>query len=137
MPIYIIAYITTVLVFFAIDFVWLGFVAKDFYRAQMDSLMKDEFNMPVAAGFYLLYVIGIVYFAVNPALAEGDWTRALINGALFGFFAYATYDLTNLAVLKDWPVTVTLADMAWGTFITGVSALGGYYLTSYFTQVAG
>ena len=126
---YIIAYIATVIVFFAIDFIWLGFVAKDFYQDQMGSLMKEQFNMPVAAGFYLLYVIGIVYFAVMPAFNDGTWTLALINGALFGFLAYATYDLTNLAVLRNWPVTVTIVDMAWGTFITAASATGGFFIT--------
>jgi uncharacterized membrane protein len=129
MPTPIIAYIATVIVFFAIDFVWLGFVAKDLYQNQIGFLLKDQFNMPVAAGFYFMYVIGIVYFAVNPALQVGDWKLALLNGALFGFFAYATYDLTNLATLKDWPVKVVLVDIAWGAFITGVSATGGCFIS--------
>ena len=134
MPVSLIAYLSTVVVFFAIDFVWLNFVAQKFYNAQMDDLLKESFNMPVAAGFYLVYIVGIVIFAINPALKSGAWTTALIYGALFGFFCYVTYDLTNLSTMKGFPPLVAVVDIAWGTFITGVSATLGFYLTQLFTK---
>lgn len=134
MPVSLIAYLSTVVVFFAIDFVWLNFVAQKFYNAQMGDLLKESFNMPVAAGFYLIYIVGIVIFAINPALKSGAWTTALIYGALFGFFCYVTYDLTNLSTMKGFPPLVAVVDIAWGTFITGVSATLGFYLTQLFTK---
>jgi uncharacterized membrane protein len=123
---YLVAYIATAVVFFAVDFVWLGVVAKAFYRDRLGALMAEQVNMPVAGLFYLVFVAGIVIFAVAPALAEGSWTRALLFGALFGFFAYGTYDMTNLATLRDWPAIVSVVDMAWGTALTGLSATAGY-----------
>ncbi|MAF68658.1 MAG: hypothetical protein CMH25_04855 [Micavibrio sp.] len=134
MPVSLIAYLSTVVVFFAIDFVWLNFVAQKFYNAQMGDLLKESFNMPVAAGFYLVYIVGIVIFAINPALKSGAWTTALLYGALFGFFCYATYDLTNLSTMKGFPPLVAVVDIAWGAFITGVSATFGFYLTQLFTK---
>mgnify|MGYP000456923249 FL=1 len=134
MPVSLIAYLSTVVVFFAIDFVWLNFVAQKFYNAQMGDLLKDSFNLPVAAGFYLVYIVGIVIFAINPALKSGAWTTALLYGALFGFFCYATYDLTNLSTMKGFPPLVAVVDIAWGAFITGVSATLGFYLTQLFTK---
>lgn len=129
MIVLIIAYLCTAGVFLAIDFLWLGFVAKNFYANQLDHLMADQVSFAVAGGFYLVYAIGIVIFAVAPALENGQWTHALLYGALFGFFAYATYDFTNQATLKDWPVIVTIVDVSWGTFITGISATAGFFLT--------
>lgn len=126
---YIIAYICTAVIFLTIDFVWLGFVAKDLYFNQLGHLMLDKVNFPIAAGFYLMYAIGIVIFAVAPALNNGQWTTALIYGALFGFFAYATYDFTNMATLKDWPVLISIIDIAWGTVLTGTSATLGFFLS--------
>lgn len=126
---YFVAYFCTALVFLTIDFIWLGVIAKDLYFSQLGHLMKEKVNMPIAAGFYLLYAIGIVIFAVGPALQNNQWSYALIYGALFGFFAYATYDFTNMATLKGWPYTLSLIDIAWGTFITGTSATAGFWLT--------
>lgn len=126
---YLVAYLATAIVFFAIDFVWLGTVATKFYRDGIGHLMADDVNFAAAGGFYLIYVSGIVFFAVAPALAGGGWKVALLYGALFGFFCYATYDFTNLATLRDWPLYVSLVDLAWGTFLTGTAAIGGYALT--------
>ena len=95
-------------------------------------LHPDEVNFAVAGAFYTVYVVGIVIFAVSPALKSGNWQDALIYGLLFGFFAYATYDFTNLATLRDWPVVVTLVDVTWGTFVTGVSAWAGYMVARNF-----
>ena len=129
---YLIAYGATMLVFFAIDFVWLGVVAKDFYRERLGALMLEQVNLPVAAVFYLIYIVGIVVFAVSPALQAGSWKTALMLGGLFGFIAYGTYDVTNLATLRGWPVSVVIVDMTWGTVLTGVSAALGYAITRYF-----
>ena len=115
-----------------VDLVWLGFVAKDFYRSSIGHLMGDGFNLPAAFAFYLIYTAGILMFAVNPALDAGGWMKAAMLGVAFGFFAYATYDLTNMATLKDWPLGITLADMAWGSIVTGIAATVGYSVASRF-----
>lgn len=123
---YLAAYIVTAVIFLFIDFLWLGYIAKSFYFSRLGDLLLDKPNLAVAAVFYAVYVIGVVIFAVGPALQSGTWKTALIYGALFGFFCYATYDMTNLATLKGWPVTVAVVDVIWGTVLTGVSALLGY-----------
>lgn len=133
MKTHVIAYLATAAVFLAVDAVWLGFVMRDFYRGQLGDLMSPNPSLGVAAVFYLLYVIGVIYFAVGPALASGQWTTALVSGALFGFFAYATYDLTNLATLRGYPVALAMTDLAWGTALTGFAATCGYFITRAFT----
>lgn len=129
---YGIAYAATATTFLLVDLVWLGLVAKGFYRANIGALLADEINIPAAVTFYLVYIVGIVIFAIAPAFESGSWRASLIMGALFGFFAYATYDMTNLATLRDWPVTVVVVDMAWGTFLTGLSATAGFFAAKYF-----
>ena len=126
------AYAVALIVFFLVDLVWLGFVAKDFYRASIGHLMGGGFNIPAAIAFYLIYIAGMFFFAVNPALEAGVWQKAFTLGAALGFFCYATYDLTNLATLKDWPLGITLADMAWGTVLSGIVATVGYSVASRF-----
>lgn len=123
------AYIFTAIIFLILDFIWLGFVARDFYFTALKELMKEKPDMLIAAVFYLVYAVGIVIFAVNPALNEGEWKTALIYGALFGFFCYATYDFTNMATLRGWPVKVSVVDIIWGVFITSASATSSYFLT--------
>jgi uncharacterized membrane protein len=124
------AYFLTLLIFLIIDFVWLKYVAKNFYARHLAHLMRERFNFAVAGGFYLVYVAGIVYFAVIPALDGGLWHIAVLNGTLLGLIAYGTYDLTNLATLKDWPAIVSVVDLAWGGVLTGTTALLGYYVTT-------
>lgn len=117
-------YFITLFVFLGIDSVWLGFVAPRFYRAQIGHLMADTANLLAAGIFYLLFVGAMVYFVVEPALRVGTVLDALIRGGLFGLATYATYDLTNLATLRDWPLLVTVVDMVWGTILTaGTSAV--------------
>ncbi len=123
---WIIAYIATGVAFLGIDAVWLSFAANRLYRPQIGGLMRDTFGVPPAALFYLVYIGGILFFAVAPALASGRWTAALLRGAVLGFVAYATYDLTNQATLKGWSSTVTIADLCWGTFLTGAAASVGF-----------
>ncbi len=117
-------------VFFAIDMVWLGLVAKDFYRGQIGTLMKSDVNWTAAIIFYLIFILGLVVFVITPAVERGSWTHALLFGALFGFVCYATYDLTNLAVAKDWPLLVTIVDMAWGAVLAASISTVTYFIAS-------
>ena len=129
---YIIAYAATLIAFFAIDMIWLGSVAKDFYAAQLGDRLGGP-RWGVAIGFYCLYIAGIVLFAVKPGIETGSVMTAAMWGALFGFFCYATYDLTNLATLKDWPAKVALVDIPWGTFLTASCAAAGAWAALKFT----
>jgi uncharacterized membrane protein len=115
-------------VFFAIDMLWLGLVAKNFYKNQIGFLMKSEINWGAAILFYLVFIVGLVLFVIAPALEKDSWTHAVIFGALFGFITYATYDLTNLATLKDWPLLVTVVDLAWGTALGTLVSLISYFI---------
>lgn len=128
---YFAAYMVTAIVFLGLDFVWLSKIAKNFYFDRLGHLLMDRPNLGAAAAFYAVYVIGIVIFAVAPALRDDSAATALVYGALFGFFAYATYDMTNYATLRDWPLGVAVADIAWGTCLTGVSALLGFLGTRF------
>lgn len=123
-------YILTVPVFFLVDMTWLGLVAQRFYQGQIGYLLGPV-NWPAAIIFYLLYIVGIIIFAVTPALTSGHWQTALLYGALFGFFAYGTYDLTNLATVKDWPLLITVVDMAWGVVLTGTVATASYIISTF------
>jgi len=104
-------------VFFVIDMFWLVLVAKKFYQSQIGFLMKPDINWLAAIIFYLLFITGLVIFVISPAVEKHSWVHALIFGALFGLITYATYDLTNLATLKDWPLLVTVVDLIWGTVL--------------------
>ena len=116
------AYVVTLVAFAAIDAVWLGTMAGRVYRPLIGDILLDGFRIGPAIAFYLLYAVGLVVFAVAPALKGGGVASALGFGALFGFFAYATYDLTNFATLRNWGLTITLVDLAWGTFVSGVAS---------------
>ncbi len=115
-------------VFFAIDMIWLGLVAKNFYRAQIGALMKPEVNWTAAIVFYLIFIAGLVVFVISPAVEKASWKHALLFGALFGLVCYATYDLTNLAVAKDWPLLVTVIDMIWGTVLAASVSVVTYFI---------
>ena len=119
------AYAGTMIVMVLLDMLWLGFIAKPIYQQGIGHLMADTPNVPVAVLFYALFGLGLVVFAVLPAGPAPSWGKTLGLAALFGFFAYATYDLTNLATLRQWPVGLSLIDIAWGTCISAVSAAGG------------
>ena len=128
---FIYVYLITIPVFFLIDMAWLGFIAPKFYQAQIGFLL-GPINWTAAALFYLIYIAGIVVFAVQPALMTGSLGKAVLLGAFFGFVAYATYDLTNLATVRDWPILVVVVDMIWGTVLTGAVAAASYYLSKIF-----
>jgi len=117
-------------VFFAIDMVWLGVVAKNFYAKQIGHLMKTDVNWIAAIIFYLIFIVGLVVFVITPAMEKGSWTHALLFGALFGFVCYATYDLTNLAVAKDWPLLVTIVDLIWGAVLASAVSTITYLIAT-------
>ena len=129
---YAIAYVSTMAVFLAIDAVWLTTMASRLYRRHIGDLLADAFNPAPAVLFYLIYAVGIVVFAVVPALGNGRWVTALTHGALLGFVAYAAYDLTNHATLRGWPVVITVIDICWGTLLTAVAAAAGFLVARYF-----
>ena len=123
----IVPYLTSLLVFAGIDFIWLGFIAHGYYRSQIGHLIADKINLPAGIAFYLVYVAGLTIFAVQPALAAGPM-KGFMLGALFGLFCYATYDLTNLATLKNWPLPLSFIDMAWGAVLSGAAAAAGTWV---------
>jgi uncharacterized membrane protein len=123
---YGIAYVSTAIVFLGIDAVWLTLAAQRLYRPLIGDMLLERFNPLPALLFYVVYITGIVVFAVSPAFNTGRWTTATLHGALLGFFAYATYDLTNQATLRNWPAAVTVADLCWGTALTAFAATAGY-----------
>lgn len=125
---YVVAYIATAVVFLGLDALWLSKVALGMYRQELGSLLLDRPNLVIAGAFYLLYVGGIVILAISPALAEGNWIKALLLGAVLGLVAYGTYDITNLSTLKGWSTSLALIDIAWGTALTAVSATIGYWV---------
>lgn len=117
-------YLTTLIIFLGLDSVWLIKIAPNFYKTHIGHLMASSPKLLPAAIFYLLNVVGLLVFVLTPALRQDSLAKAIILGVLYGFFTYATYDLTNLATLKDWPLVVTLVDILWGTTLSGaVSAI--------------
>jgi uncharacterized membrane protein len=125
-------YLIAVIVFFAIDMLWLGIIAKNFYQNQIGSLMKKDISWTAAIIFYLLFVGGVVFFAINPAIQENSWIQALYLGALFGFITYMTYDLTNLATLKNWPLKLAIVDILWGTVLATLVSTVTYSIVTKF-----
>ncbi len=121
-------YLIALPVFFAIDMVWLGLVAKNFYRQQIGFLMKPDVNWTAAIIFYLLFIGGLVAFVISPAFLKQSWVHALLYGAFFGLVTYATYDLTNLATVKDWPILVTVVDLIWGTVLAASVSVVTYII---------
>jgi uncharacterized membrane protein len=127
---YAAAYLFTGIAFALIDSVWLRTMYTRLYQPELgEVLMRGGFRLGPAVAFYLLYIAGMLIFAVVPALSDGRWQTALVQGALLGFFCYATYDLTNMATLKVWSMKVTIFDMIWGTVLTGSASLAGWWVT--------
>ena len=123
---YLKLYLLTIPVFFLVDLIWLGYVAKRFYRSNLDFILSPDVNWPAAISFYLIYIVGILFFAVAPALERESLTRALLWGGLYGFFTYATYDLTNMALIKGWPLKIVVVDIAWGIVLCAVVAASSF-----------
>jgi uncharacterized membrane protein len=131
---YLVGYGVAAIVMLALDATWLTLMANSFYRRLIGDIMLDGFRPAPAVAFYLLYLCGVVIFAVHPAFATGKWTTAAVFGALLGLLAYATYDLTNQATLKSWSTLVTLVDMAWGCVLTAIVATLAYFAAAPFTR---
>jgi uncharacterized membrane protein len=118
----------TFISFMIIDLLWLGVIARSFYRAQIGFLMKGRVNWIAAVLFYVLYIVGLLFFVIHPALAKTSWRDALLVGLFYGFVTYMTYDLTNLATLRDWPLLLTVVDILWGTVLCGATSISSYVL---------
>ena len=123
---YAASYLGTLATFAIADSIWLGAMLGRLYRPAMGDMLRQGVNLPPAILFYLFYPVGLVFFAVNPALKSESWTTAALYGALFGLFSYGTYDLTNYATLRHWTMQLTVADMAWGTVLGALAASAGY-----------
>lgn len=126
-------YFVSLLVFLIIDGLWLAIIAKNFYAKYLGFLMSKTPNLVAAGIFYLIYILGLVVLVLSPALQKNSLFLAIATGALFGLCAYATYDLTNLATIKDWPLLITLVDLVWGTFVSGaVAGISYLIITKWF-----
>jgi uncharacterized membrane protein len=130
------AYASTAASMLALDAVWLSTMAERLYRPELGDLLAEDFRAAPAMAFYVLYIFGVTRFAALPALRDGGWRKALLDGALLGLVAYGTYDLTNEATLRRWPFVVTAFDLLWGAFLTGVSAVAGYFAARRVTSSA-
>ena len=120
-------YLAVAVALFALDMVWLRLIAVDWYQQGLAHLLAPQPKLAAAAAFYLLYPVGLMVFAVHPSLQQEGLMRAAVLGGMFGFFAYATYDLTNLAVLRDWPIGLSMIDVAWGAVVSAIGAVAGKF----------
>ncbi len=121
------AYLGALVAFLVADGIWLGVITREFYQNQLGALLRDPPNFAAAGLFYLAYIAGVLYFAVRPAIDKQSLKNAAFNGALLGLLAFGTYDMTNLATLAGWPVTVVIVDMCWGAVVTAIVASAGYF----------
>jgi uncharacterized membrane protein len=128
---YVKLYLLTVPVFFFLDIIWLGYLARGFYKHHLGFILSPTVNWAAAVTFYLIYIVGILLFAVLPALEKGSFARAALWGALFGFFTYATYDLTNLATIKNWPLKVVVVDILWGVVLCCAVASVSFHIARW------
>ena len=124
----LVSYLTTTVVMVVIDMVWLGVIAKPMYQAGIGHLMAEKPNIAAAISFYALFPIGLMIFAILPESATSGWQSTALLGALFGFFTYATYDLTNLATLKNYPLQLALVDIFWGSLVSAIAATAGKFI---------
>ncbi len=135
MPAILVEYLVTLAVFFGLDMVWLGFMASRYYKPVLGDIALQSVSLPPAIVFYLLYPVGLLFFAIEPSLRSGSWRVALLNGALFGFFTYATYDLSNQATLRNWTSALSAVDIGWGTFLGAVTTVAAYEVVTRVSQV--
>jgi uncharacterized membrane protein len=129
-----ISYILTFIVFFIIDMAWLGFIAKDLYKKYLGDLLSEQVNWVAAIIFYVLFIVGVFIFAILPSVEKNSLSSAVTLGALFGFFTYATYDLTNLATLKGWPKNIVIIDIIWGSVLTAIVSTSGFFIVNYINK---
>ena len=128
---YIKLYALTVPVFFIFDLIWLGVLAKGFYQKNLNALLSPKVNWPAAISFYLIFIAGILIFAVIPAVVKDSWRHAVLWGALFGFFTYMTYEFTNLALLKNWPLNIVFVDILWGVVLCTAVATISFFIARW------
>lgn len=126
----IITFIISLITFVLLDIIWLGVISKNLYSSEIGHLMSERLNYLAVIAFYLVFITGLVILAIMPGLKETELKRTIINAAVLGFVSYATYDLTNYATLKDWPLRVVLIDISWGTFISTITSIVGFYISS-------
>jgi len=127
----LLSYILTLIVFLIVDLVWLGFIARGLYKKYLGSFLSENVNWTAAIIFYLIYVVGIFIFVIHPAINRDSVIHAITMGSIFGMLAYATYDLTNLATLKDWPIPIVIIDIVWGSILTLIVSLAGFYIVKW------
>lgn len=128
---YLKLYALMVSIFFVIDILWLGVIAKGFYRRHLGFILSPQVNWIAAVIFYLIYIVGILFFAVRPAVSDNSWGKAAALGAMFGFFTYATYDLTNLATIKNWPLVIVVVDILWGVCLCALVSLASFGISKF------
>jgi uncharacterized membrane protein len=128
MSYYLKLYFSTLAVFFVVDMLWLGVISRTFYKKHLGFLMAPDVNWYAALIFYFLFIAGVLVFVVLPGLKENDLTITLIKAAFFGLVTYATYDLTNLATVKNWPLIITVVDLIWGMVLTTIVSLAGFFI---------
>lgn len=126
------SYIATFVIFMGIDMIWLGVISKKLYAEKLGYIMASKVNWLAAVIFYLLFIVGLLFFVILPAIQKGSWSYALLAGLLFGLITYATYDLTNLATIRDWPLLITIIDLIWGSFISGTTAVLSFLVIQKF-----
>lgn len=129
----IFSYLLTFLVFLIVDMLWLGVIAKGIYQKYLGSFLSDNVNWTAAFIFYFIFVLGISIFAIYPSVNKDSVNNAILMGALFGFFTYATYDLTNLATLKGWPLSIVFIDIIWGSVLSAFVSFSGFYIVKWLT----
>jgi uncharacterized membrane protein len=127
----IISYFLTLVVFLVVDMFWLGVVSKNLYRKYLGGFISEKVNWTAAIVFYLIFVVGISIFAIYPAVNKGSALNAILMGALFGLFTYATYDLTNLATMTNWPLNIVIIDILWGSFLSAIVSFSGYQIVKW------
>jgi uncharacterized membrane protein len=120
-------YFIALVSFFALDMVWLGVISKNYYKQKLGFILSENPNWVAAIVFYLLFIAGIIYFAINPGIKANDWQVALLNGAVLGALCYATYDLTNMATIAKWPIEIVIIDIIWGMVLTGSVSIITYF----------
>lgn len=123
-------YLIVLPVFLGIDMIWLTLIAKNFYAQQIGYLMAKKPNLIAALIFYLIFIAGLIIFVISPALEKKEWSSALFMGAFFGLITYATYDLTNLATIKNWPLVITIVDLIWGMVLSASVSVISYFIAS-------
>lgn len=123
---YIKIYIMTFIIFIGVDLIWLGLLAKDFYRDQLADFLRAKYNMKAAILFYVVYIAGIIFFVLDRAIDLGSWQYALFGGMFYGLITYATYGLTNYSTIKNWPLKLSIVDIAWGTILGGLTSYISY-----------